>query len=421
MIGIVVDTNILAMSPYLTRDEWNTLATHMADWHVRIFIPEVVLVETVNVVQRRWTEQREKFAGAKIADLGIQDEVDAVSSRIQERIDSYEESLRSKLSKVGAEIIPIPEISHMEIARRASDRRAPYQGKSKDGYRDTLIWLTVLDLAPGSPTDEIWFVSDNHQDFGTNGTTIVEGVESPARTLHQDLRDELDALGLRGVVRYTASLAALVQHLASIHLPISEQDLEALISDVDRNGLQSLLMAKGIMVADPIDVALTPELTGVVADQFLPTGSWEFSDAATRGTDHWTANYSVEAVARIEGSMGMRLDRSIAVSKPVLVSGTVTFSNDGQPTDLRVSNIDALPDDPYLRLFELAQSLGFGANDVGWVMDPEVHAAREEMAVAASGLAVSDLEKMLAGLKKPSKKKKNGRSRKPRSPVPPRN
>lgn len=409
MIGIVVDTNILSMSPYLSRDEWNILARHMEDWHVRLLIPEVVLLETINVAPRPWAEQRKKFAEAKVADLGIQDEVDAVSQRIQERIDGYEDSLRSRLSELGAEIIPVPEIPHLDIAQRASDRRAPYQGKSKDGYRDTLIWLTVLDLAAKNPTDQIWFVSDNHQDFGAGGTMFTESVEHPARALHPDLRDELDTHGLEGCVRYTPSLAALVQHLAGIHLPISEDELEALISDVDSDGLQRLLEAQRMIVVDPIDVALTPELTGVFADQFLSTGSWAFSDAATRGSDHWTANYSVEAVARIVASTGESLENSTVISKPVLVSGTVAFSNDGQPSDLRVSSVEALPDDPYRRLFELAQSLGFGAREVGWVMDPHVHAAREEMSKAANGLTSTDLEKMLASVKKAGKKKK-GRS-----------
>lgn len=409
MIGIVVDTNILSMSPYLSRDEWNLLAKHMEEWHVRLLIPEVVLVETINVAPRRWVELKEKFADAKIADLGIQDDVDAVLQRIQERIDSYEESLRSRLSDLGAEVIPIPDIPHLSIAKRASDRRAPYQGKSKDGYRDTLIWLTVLDLATKNPTDEIWFVSDNHHDFGAGGTKFTESAEPPARLLHQDLRDELDTLGLRGSVRYAVSLAALVQHFAGIHLPISEDALEALISDVDPHGLQSLLVAQRLGVLDPIDVALTPELTDVFADQFISTGSWAFSDAATRGSDRWTANFSVEAVARIVGSTGEPLNKAIVISKPVRVSGTVVFGNDGKPSDLRLSSVEALPDDPYLRLFELAQSFGFSPQEVGWVMDPQVHAAQEEMARAADGLTSADLEKMLADLKKPVRKKKGRR------------
>jgi hypothetical protein len=405
MIGIVLDTNILSMSPYLSREEWNILERHMEDWHVRLLIPEVVLVETINVAPRRWADERKKFAEAKVADLGIQDEVDAVSRRIQERIDGYEKSLRSRLSELGAEIVPVPEIPHLDIAQRASDRRAPYQGKSKDGYRDTLIWLTVLDLAAKNSSDEIWFVSANHQDFGAGETPF----EPPARALHPDLRAELHAHGLQGRVRYTLSLAALVQHLAGIHLPISEDELEALISDVDPDGLQRLLAAQRMVVVDPIGVALTPELTGVFADHFLSTGSWTFSDAATRGSDHWTANYSVEAVARIAGSTGEPLDNSIVISKPVLVSGTVAFSNDGQPSDLRVSSVEALPGDPYLRLFELAQSLGFAAKEVGWVMDPQVHAAREKLAKIGAGLTATDLERMLASVKKPGKKKK-GRS-----------
>jgi hypothetical protein len=42
-----------------------------------------------------------------------------------------------------SERIPIPEETHEQILERALLRKGPFQNH-KDGYRDTLIWLSVL-------------------------------------------------------------------------------------------------------------------------------------------------------------------------------------------------------------------------------------------------------------------------------------
>lgn len=49
---IVVDANILAASPRLQSPEWLSLIKNLADWGLRIVVPEVVFMETVNVVVR---------------------------------------------------------------------------------------------------------------------------------------------------------------------------------------------------------------------------------------------------------------------------------------------------------------------------------------------------------------------------------
>jgi hypothetical protein len=50
MIAVVVDRNVLRNSPYLTRREWVSLSDHRADWKVSLLVPDVVLMETINVV-----------------------------------------------------------------------------------------------------------------------------------------------------------------------------------------------------------------------------------------------------------------------------------------------------------------------------------------------------------------------------------
>lgn len=155
MIAIIVDTNILRESPYLSRPEWTSLSDHKADWAVSLLIPDIVLMETTKVVTREWDRQRDSLGNAKVGTFGLQDDLDALLQRIQDHIDNYEENLRTLLSERGAEVVSCPEVPHLEIASRASRGTAPYHAGDKDGYRDTLIWFTVLEVAAAKPQHEV--------------------------------------------------------------------------------------------------------------------------------------------------------------------------------------------------------------------------------------------------------------------------
>lgn len=74
------------------------------------------------------------------------------------------------LSRLGIQVLPVPSIDHMEIARRAAKGIAPYSEK-KDGYRDILIWFTLRSIANRDASNDVWYVSQNTQDFADPGSS----------------------------------------------------------------------------------------------------------------------------------------------------------------------------------------------------------------------------------------------------------
>ena len=88
------------------------------------------------------------------------------------------------LSLYRAKITPYPDISHEIIARRALDRRKPFDVRGHNGYRDTLLWISVLSAATDS---KVMFVSDNSADFAKNKQMPTE--------LADDLLKDLTAAG----------------------------------------------------------------------------------------------------------------------------------------------------------------------------------------------------------------------------------
>ncbi|WP_457145540.1 PIN domain-containing protein [Mycobacterium sp. URHB0021] len=147
-------------------------------------VPEVVFMETVNVVGRRWMEERDTLAGLKLGEFAVSDQIAAIVAEIEARVDGYATWLRKYFDEHGISVEPVPPVDHMEIARRASDGRNPFtrskDGKTKDGYRDTLIWLTFLAVAHDNDDEEVWLVSHNTRDFGVeSGESQVDRRRRP--------------------------------------------------------------------------------------------------------------------------------------------------------------------------------------------------------------------------------------------------
>ena len=354
MTVVIVDTNIIAVSPRLDSGTWTSMVGHAKDWGIRIVVPEVVVMETVSVVRRRWRTDRDRLAGLRLGQFRLTDNQAAMVAAIDRESDEYEEGLSARLSELGIEIQPVPPIDHMEIARRASAGRTPFrrnkEGKTKDGYRDTLIWLTVLAVANENPDEEVWLVSDNHTDFGpTPGNWTGPGTgerEDCPILFDDDLAEELAAHGLSERVRYVVSAELLEQHLASQFAPIANSDLDQLVATINMTTLAGKLMYLTLGHNLDPDAAALP--AGVAAGEIVGVHEqhegWKFTDAARRGVKGWTARFAVDMEVDIEivGAPWLGSEHT----KVLRVVGRIAVSSDGEILDMAVDSAEALPDDP---------------------------------------------------------------------------
>ena len=346
---IVLDANVLVASPRLQSREWSSLIDNASDWRVRIVVPEVAVMEAVNVVTRNWASRRAKVAALDVGVFDVGASHTAMLKEIDTQIAGYEDLLRSRIEQAGVEIVPTPEVPHMEIARRASEGRAPFT-KDKDGYRDTLIWYSVLAVAHDNPDTDVWFVSDNHTDFGPkppNWTGDGQGDrEDCPIVFHTDLIAELDERGVGDRVHYVVNLARIDQHIAAQFGPIEEADLTTLAGGLDPDALAAKLADALVGLAlDPEDAALPLEvLAATVVASRPPTEEWRFSEGARRGDSGWTARFSVD----IEVDMAMVSAPSVSTenAKVLRAVGQVAVASDGRVLDLAVDAANALPDDP---------------------------------------------------------------------------
>ncbi|VFA96337.1 PIN domain-containing protein [Nocardia cyriacigeorgica] len=358
MAIVVADTNILADSPKLKSEEWQSLIKNRDHWELRFAVPEVVLMETVNLVKRTWDRRRQQVSELKVGEFGLNDMQESMLAGIDKCSAEYEQWLRDYLESIEATIVPPPPTDLMVLARRASETHPPYspRGKDgkvvKDGFRDTLIWLTVLAIAEDNADEEVWFISDNHQDFGPKvgswtGDGTGERDDCPI-LFHRDLVAELESRGLAGRVHYVVSAKRLEQHFAARFAPISDADLAQLVDHLDKSALAERFveMARWLEL-DPEQAAL-PLLTRAahLVGAREPLEGWRFSEAAGRGEAGWTARFAVDTEVDIEL---VREEQSSLVrgeeTKMLRLFGDITVSNEGRILDVEVTSAEALPGD----------------------------------------------------------------------------
>jgi hypothetical protein len=76
---------------------------------------------------------------------------------------AYEAQLRRKLQLFNVVFLPMPADTHEQVLERALQRKKPF-AKNKDGYRDTLVWLTLKARIRAHPGEYV-FITNNTKDF----------------------------------------------------------------------------------------------------------------------------------------------------------------------------------------------------------------------------------------------------------------
>lgn len=183
----ILDTEQLRRDLTLTAVATHVLFDSMEDVGVRVFVPEVVVVEAAGHLHRAHLEVNEKLEDLRnhfrIATGEALDEalLTRVRLSVVEDPRTTEDRLRRKLTHRGARLLPWPDIRHEELVRRAASRKRPFR-EGKGGYRDALIWSSVVRHLQGSDLP-CALVTNNHKDF-----------EDGASRVHPDLlADLLDA------------------------------------------------------------------------------------------------------------------------------------------------------------------------------------------------------------------------------------
>jgi len=196
-----MDANIIFGDPFL-KGAGATSAKVAADQiGYRLTLTEVVLAEA----QGKFTQRLKGATGKlitlsrELAELGFnstpsgltQLEIEAVASKY---LGTLEAIFPSEMR------IPIPAVSHQILVQRAVSRLRPFREEDK-GYRDTLIWLSLMTRLKGSEdsiafitNDEVFYkdkqTNDIHPDLSNE--LVKDGINPDRFVLYRSLNEFVD-------------------------------------------------------------------------------------------------------------------------------------------------------------------------------------------------------------------------------------
>lgn len=165
---LVLDTNIFCNDFHLKSTNFNLLLDNLPVISAELYIPEVVVDETI----KKHKEHVEKeitplfSLNKKLTKyLDIPSIINYQKEELQKITNMFPALFKGKLSSYHTKYIPYPNVSHKDILKRKFSGKKPFKPDGR-GYRDYLIWCSILDLLKSNPEEELVFITNNKEDFG---------------------------------------------------------------------------------------------------------------------------------------------------------------------------------------------------------------------------------------------------------------
>lgn len=185
---IVIDTNIF-FDNFRLKKSLDLLFRDIENVNFSLRIPEIVIQETLN----KYKEQRQSNSDRLLwsinwlkAQTSLQFNVEINDASLKTDFEEYASFFRNKINEFG-EVVQLPNVTHQGLIDRALQRKKPFKFKKDDevgGFRDVLIWETILDLTNRDDFEQIAFITNNKTDF------------ADGKNLHPHLLDDLIDRGI---------------------------------------------------------------------------------------------------------------------------------------------------------------------------------------------------------------------------------
>ena len=201
-MDIILDSNIYRSDFLLRSSDFDVILDYLVRTDSSIYLPQIVLDEIRELYKRALKERISNVNKAnKNLKLILAD--DSLVTE-QKPLDEIEESnryinyVKNRFKITERQIIEHQDSYLAEITRRAVQRIKPC-GDDGQGFRDTIIWLTLKDFCVKSKEKQITFISNNDKDFANADKT----------ELHDSLKKECDSLGIK--INYFKSIRDFIE------------------------------------------------------------------------------------------------------------------------------------------------------------------------------------------------------------------
>lgn len=255
MTTVYLDTSVAINESFLQSPYCEAFFKACGILQISVVIPEVVLDELKGNFPKKLQEKYAPYQKAK-KDLGkLIDLVDSTLT-LPEVISSYYQWLDVIIKNYGVSVAQYPDVSAKELIEQSYGIKKPFK-PSGEGYKDYLIWKTILAHIEKSQSPPNIFLTNNTKDF-------CESHENDTGILHPDLANQIDNIAYRPMI-YTAMKGAfdavLSPHLEGITLDdipdLGPDDIDIMVGRLLLEDLpsRSLYALEGVPFSNEISVS----------------------------------------------------------------------------------------------------------------------------------------------------------------------
>lgn len=202
MLKLVLETSVLHEDYELSKAPLIELLNIAGLAGAKVIIPQVVFAEHVSHFNRD-IQKYQNIMKSTLRSLRQLPLTNILDFEFPQPEGSYDEYLTRKVASKNIEIQTFPQASHADILARCLKKIRPFGPEKDTGYKDTLIWETILQILCDNPEDTVLFVTKD-------GDYRKKSTES----LHKNLVDELVSLGYsENIVKLKISLKAASDYL----------------------------------------------------------------------------------------------------------------------------------------------------------------------------------------------------------------
>ena len=205
---VIPDTNVLFADPFLEGPLIRTILAAESRTNLRLVIPEVVIDELRGHVEEKLNETIDNTSRVRrdyarlmgVEPYSVNLMIDATQRQaVLDRFDQLVQRLNS-----GGRILRYPEVSAKTLAQRSIAVQAPFQENDR-GFRDSLIWLNVMQCLKGTPAakQKVTLVTADKVFWNKKKTTFNEslanelikaGIPRESLSIKLKLQEVIDSL-----------------------------------------------------------------------------------------------------------------------------------------------------------------------------------------------------------------------------------
>lgn len=290
---VVIDSNIIISQYALRNTAFKRFVKHFPEKNIDVYVSKVTVEEVIKNHRSDIQEATQAFRKArKNLNKHLTKFVQFPDDRYAEMEHrNYIKYLKSILRDSNIRLLDYPNIGHEEIVKYSNTGRKPFRGGDK-GYKDFLIWNTIIELISGSSRKVVLLTHDG--DF----TDKTE--------LHNDLKEHLKELSInedrveicKSFNDFNDKYLKDIYHIVQLKELFKKGSVQ---QDIERDILEKVSKElEGISLEDYPSIDLKPEYEDPTIYHVHEFANFEITSVEVLTERYIVINFSVDVGCRVD-------------------------------------------------------------------------------------------------------------------------